>query len=423
MLSEIKLKFASKENKRLLSNFVSLSALQVANYLLPLITIPYLVRVLGIEYFGLLSFASATIAFFCIITDYGFNLSATRDISKYRDDNNKVTEIFSSVMIIKLILMFLSLFLLTLLVFSFDKFSKDWEIYFLTFGIVVGQVLFPEWFFQGMERMKYITYLNILAKSIFTIAIFVFVKNPADFYIVPILTSCGFIIAGIWSLFLVRKEFGIQFKLQDLKILRYYFYDSWYIFTSNFGVNLYKNNVIIILGLFTSNSIVGYFSISKKVIDAINSIAKVISRTIFPYINNKYKEANKLLTAFLLKVGRVILLYTLVIFICVLFFADYISILASGEVYDEVVNSLKIMSLVPLIIALNIPAVHILLLCKRDRYFARSVLIGAITDLVLLFVLIPVFGYIGASFAVLITELLVTILLYYYAFKLIKLKI
>ena len=292
MIKRIKSLTNTEDKKRLLSNFFSLSILQGANYILPLITLPYLVRVLGVEYFGLLAFANATIAYFNILTDYGFNLTATREISIHRDNKVKVTEIFSSVMTIKVILMFVSFLLLTILVFSFEKFHKDALVYFLTFGTVVGQVLFPVWFFQGMEKMKYITYLNILAKSIFTVAIFIFVTKQSDFWIVPLLTSIGFIIAGIWSLYLVRKEFGIQFTWQKTEHLKFYTAKAHSVFGSTVLSTIISSFSVLMLGFFSTNYNVGIYSAIEKIAKAILSISNMSTQALYPFISKKMKYSN-----------------------------------------------------------------------------------------------------------------------------------
>src|SRR5215212_3965177 len=167
--------------RRLRENMVSLFVLQGVNYLLPLITLPYLVRVLGPEGFGLVAFAQAFLQYFVVLTDYGFNLTATREIAVNRDDAREVSKIFSTVMLIKLGLMLLSLIVVSAVVFTVPRFHEDWPVYFVTFPLVVGQTLFPVWFFQGMERMKYITGVNVFSRVVAVVCIFAVVRDQSDF--------------------------------------------------------------------------------------------------------------------------------------------------------------------------------------------------------------------------------------------------
>ncbi|MCB0464019.1 MAG: oligosaccharide flippase family protein, partial [Flavobacteriaceae bacterium] len=143
-------------NRALISNYISLIVLQGANYILPLIILPFLVRVLGTDKFGLVMFAQSLCIFLTVLVDFGFNLSGTREISLAREDKSKMSEIFLAIMFIKTVLIILAFLLLFIVVMVFDRFTKDYEVYLLSFGLVIGQAIFPVWFFQGIEKMKFV---------------------------------------------------------------------------------------------------------------------------------------------------------------------------------------------------------------------------------------------------------------------------
>ncbi len=405
MINRIKNIVNTEDKKRLLSNFFSLSVLQGANYILPLITLPYLVRVLGVEYFGLLAFATATVTYFQILTDYGFDLTATREISIHRDNKEKVIEIFSSVMIIKFILMFVSFLLLTILVFSFEKFSQDALIYFLTFGTVVGQVLFPVWFFQGMERMKYITYLNILSKVIFTVAIFVFVQEQSDFYLVPLLTSVGFLVAGIWSLYLVKREFGISFQLQTNLTIKKYFIDGWDVFVSRIFVSLYTTINIFLLGLFTNNTIVGYYAIAEKIVNAVGGLFTPANQTIYPYMAKMYVNQKEKFFSFTKKVGFSFLVIGLVLFMLLALFSEIIIKLITGSIDIHILEIYHVLMFTLITVPFGPLFTQILITQKRNKEFNKVVMNTFIFNIILAPIMIYLYNGIGLAVAVVFTQI------------------
>lgn len=403
-----------KEFHQLKSNFLSLTMLQAVNYILPLITLPYLVKVLGIKYFGLLAFATATIAYFGILTDYGFNLTATKEISIHRDNREKTIEIFSSVMSIKFLLLLLSLFLLTLLVFAFQRFSNHWEIYFLTFGSVIGQFLFPVWFFQGVEKMKYISYLNLVSKSIFTIAIFVFVQEKEDVYLVPLFFSLGSIIAGIFSLILIQKKFNVHFRFQTLNTLKIQLIDGWYVFLSRFYVSMYTTTNLLLLGLFTNNVLVGYYAIAEKIVLAIAGIFEPLNQTIYPYLARKYKENFEFFVNFIKKIAFLFILSSTILVLLAEYFIESLVYLVQGSYETTIIYLLSLFLLRVFTYPFGGLLSNSLIIMKKNSQYIRVMNYTVILNFALVPLAIYYFQATGLIVAFLIVTFIHVLLLWYY---------
>jgi PST family polysaccharide transporter len=315
-------------------------------------------------------------------------------------------------MIIKMILFIASFLALIIVILLFDKFTQEWKLYLLTFGIVLGQAIFPLWFFQGLEKMKYIMAINILAKILFTISIFIFIHDTAHYIFVPLIQSSGFIFAGLLALYLIRKRFKIRFIFPAALVLKKQLSRGWNIFLSSVSSNIYKTNDIFILGIFGTEEIVGYYVIAKKLIDISNQFAVIISQVIFPYISNTIKLYYQKVIQFLKSIFYILAGVTLTIGLIFLLFPEQIVYLVAGETYPLSIQVLKILAFVPLIIGINVPAVQIFLGSGKDKIYSRVLIAGGIMNTILTFSLIPFFSHLGACFAVIGTEIFVTAILY-----------
>ncbi len=373
MFSLSTIKTLSNDKKRFFKNFASLSIMQIAGYILPLLTLPYLARVLDAEKFGLVFFAQAFINYFMILTDYGFNLSATKEIAVHRDNSNKVAEIFNSVMVIKSFFLLVSLLVLSAVVFGFSKFRSDWAVYFLTFGMVIGNLLFPVWFFQGMEKMKYITFINIATKGFFTLLIFVFIKNSSDYIYVPLLNSFGYLFAGILSLWIAFNYFKVKFFLPKINSVMFHLKDSTQFFLSRVSVSLYTSSNAFVLGLFTSNQMVGYYVAAEKIYQALQYIYFPINSSLYPYMakERNVKFFKKLFfTAFILNIILSLLLF--------IFAKDIIHIFYG----TGMANSSGVLRIFSMVALLLIPSVFLgypfLAALGHSKYANNSVIIGSL---------------------------------------------
>jgi PST family polysaccharide transporter len=393
------------EGSRVLRNVTSLSALQVVTYFLPLIILPYLFRVIGPEKFGLIAFAQAFVQYFMIITDYGFSVSATKEISLYRENKVKVINVLSAVMTIKTILAFLSLLILCIVVYFVPRFKNDWMVYTLSFGAVIGNTIFPAWFFQGTESMKYTAKLNIIGQFAYAFGIFLFIHGPNDYLLVPTITSLSALIIGIWGQYILLTRFDVSFQLPKLKDLDQQMRAGWNIFISVVAINAYTNTRIFAVGLLTNNSLTGFYSIADKIANAAQTFPlSSFSQAVFPRLSKIFHK-NKMKAFKIMKQVQLITVIVSLIFLPLIFIlAPLIVKLVCGGTYPAAVLTLRLLLISVFFISSNAFRVQFLLVCGKTDTYSKIHITMATIGLPLIIIFIRSFSYAGAAMATVIIE-------------------
>ena len=387
---------------KLLLNFVHLVSLQGLTFILPLITAPYLFRVLGAEKFGLVSFSLVIMAFLRIIVDYGFQLTATREVALNREDIDRLSTIFSQVMITKSLLLILALFILTVLILIFDNFNHHWVLFYASFLFVVGHALFPIWFFQGVEEMKYISYLNIASKLLFLITIFLFIKSPSDYLLYPLFNGLWIIIVAIYGLFIIYSKYNITFSWQPISEIKKVIKNGWSIFLGEVAPSLYTNSTVFLLGLFVSMESVGYFTLANRLVSATTSIIYIIRNVTFPSLTRNFKNFKKI-TFIMVVMG---LSFTLFLLLS----ANLIVPLLFGLKSNEITELVYLLAISPMLYAIILSfGSNYLLVLKQDKQYKNITMLTSLFGVILSFVLVPYFHIYGAVLTIVITQFLVGI--------------
>lgn len=398
--------------RKLFENVISLYVLQGANYLLPLIVLPYLVRVLGVEKFGLIAFSQALMQFLALFTDYGFNWSATRKIASNRGDPGKLSQICSNVLTIKLSLVLVSFLLLLLLVLFIPKFAQDRGVYLASFLLVLGSALFPLWYFQGIEQMKTITLINVIGRTIGTLGIFLFVKHKSDYVLAALMQALGFGVIGIIGISVMFYFRKLSLAWVSIKSLKEELVDGWHVFLSTAAISFYTSGTAFFLGILSNNLAVGYFSAGDKVIKALIQLTSPISQSIYPHINSIFKQSQDAAKVFISKTTRYLGGVTLFISVSAFIFTPYIIHILFGKGFEPAITVTRWMAILPFVVSINtIFGVQTMLTFGFNKAFSKILLFSAILNLILMVPLIHFFQSEGAAMAVTFTECAVTFLM------------
>lgn len=267
--------------KRLAINTTMLSIFHIAKIIFPFITLPYLTRILSTDTYGVVTYVKTVMAYLQVLVDFGFVLSATKDIVKIRHDHSRIGLIVGDTLIARVILGFIGLFATILLAFILPILRQNFLFTVLSYLVVFASIFLLDFLFRGIERMHIITIRFIITKTLSTILTFLLIKNDSDLLLIPILDLISTFIAILWVLHEVKKM-QLRIRYSNLKNAFKSIKTSFVYFLSDVASTSFNAFSTIIVGLFLTTTDVAYWGICMQIIGTIQACYSPLSGGIYP---------------------------------------------------------------------------------------------------------------------------------------------
>lgn len=400
-------------SRKVVENAILLSVIQSLSLGLPVVSLPYLANVLGVDGLGRVAFALSTAMLVAVLADYGFELSASRAVSVHRFRTEKVTEIWCAVTLIKTLLG-LTGAAVVLAVSLVSETVRDHLGLIAAGGFaVLGSVLLPQWLFQGLEKLRTISLVQSAARLILFGAIFLFIRGPDDQYLAVLLLSAPTALAGMLALPHILGHLHVSsIRWPSVTSVIEQLQEGRHVFFSASAVNVYTTANTFLLGLFVPASALGYYHLADKGIRAAQAVYGPISSAVYPHVIKlvvadplEALRFNARLLVWLPFTGAVLGLAT--------FIGSPFAVNALlGPGYEQTVAVLKILAVLPPLTAIsNVLGIQTMLPLRMDSIFTRILVSAAALNLLLFVPAVQLFGVFGAAWVNVIVEAFVVLVM------------
>ena len=393
--------------KSLTKNSIFYLIYNVLNVVFPFITGIYVARILLPSNIGQVETARNLAQYFVIFSFLGLPTYGLREISKARNNAIELNKLYSELLIINTISTSFFLVIYLIIIFTIPVYKSN-IIYFLITGISIAlNFMNNTWLFEGLEKFDYISIRNIIFKSLSLILLFVFVKNTNDYLSYALITVVG--TAGNYILNIINSKKYVRFTLINLNLKRH-MKSVIYLAIVNLAIEIYSLVDITMLGLMCKKEVVTYYSYGMKIqkifLQIINTFTMVLVPRIALYYNEeRFTDFNYLLT----KTLSIILILSIPIIIGINFIGDPIITLIYGNNYIRSAKVLKILIFTILISPIGyLLGSRVLLVSSNEKKMIIAVSCGAICNVIGNIILIPRYQEIGAAFASVFSEIIVS---------------
>ena len=396
-------------SRGVIQNIVALYGLQAGRKLIPLISIPYLARVLGPGGWGTVAFVQAMAEFLVIVIEFGFNISATREVARNRDNPQACGRVMAGVLGAQAMLATGGILVAVIASQFLPVVSDHPKLLIAGLAYAVGQGFTPQWYFQGLERMRLSSVLEVTGKTLSLIGIILFVHSPIDNWKVLALSALAPALTTVVGLGLAYRT--IPLKLPNWELVRPAFVMGAPMFVFRSAESLYGVGNAFLLGLFTTPEIVGYFAAAEKIAKAAFGLLNPIRDAIFPRLSRLASSGGKDAAARLARLGATAMIAGGAVLGAGLFvFAPWACDLLLGGNFEPAVKVLRILSFLPLLLSVTYSiGFQWLLPFGKDGLINRIILSAGLINLILSFLLARPYGHIGMAWAVLTSEAFVAV--------------
>ena len=398
--------------------------LAVSQVLFPLLTFPYLARVLGPENIGLYNFSESYARYFALVAALGISVYGVREIAKKQEQPKALSNTFVELFLINFVATcFLSVLYIFTIVYT-NKLSSNATLFYWSFLFFFFQVFVLEWFFTGINQFKYIAIRFFFIRLVFIAAIFIFIKEANDYVKYMQLQVALTFFLGIINFVYLFKFIDLKnIRLNELNLLKH-LKPLLLLFLTIFSISVYLHFDTVLLGILADNESVGYYSAPLKLVKIIIAVLAAITAAMFPkmvqfFEQGEMEQFEKMLSQSFELVVSIGIPTTILVYML----APEIIYILFGSSFENAIIPLQITAPLILIVSLStIFGFQILSVHSKDSAILKSAVAGMLFSLLASFLFIPKFKQDGAAYIILFTELLVLLFFIYFSSKLVQLK-
>jgi PST family polysaccharide transporter len=312
-------------NKLIVENYFFITILKILNSLFYLIIYPFIINKLGAESYGVYVFATSVVGFFSIFINFGFDMHGSKLIAQNQNDNISKINTLSSIFFAKFYLLILSFFVFVIIVLSVNILRGYWIIYILSFSQNASFILFPQWYFQGIQKMRVVTYIQFGIKVLTIPFILFLIGDPSDLWIYVLIVSLGNIIGSIIASLMIRYKDGLIIKFIRFRQLKQWYKEAFPFFLNSAIGAVKEQFIVIITGSFFGMRDVAIYDLGYKIMSLPRLLLLGINDSIFPKIVN---ISNKKIIKTILRIEALI---GLVVVVAIVVFGKWMVIILGGQ--------------------------------------------------------------------------------------------